>query len=345
MSGPVRVIDPLTDDRWVELVERHPQASVFHTRGWLDSLRRTYGYEPYVLTTTANRPLRDGLVVCRVKTWLARRLVSLPFTDHCDPLVDDPEGAAALATRLRDDVVHGGWRSAEVRSRGEVLGGFSAGASYCLHAVDLTAPSEQVFRRFHPSSTQRAIRRAEREGLQYETGVSESLLTRFYGLLRLTRRRHGLPPQPFTWFRNLAGCLGNALTIHLASKDGASVAGLLTLSYRKTMVYKYGGSDATQHRLGGMPFLFWRAIQDAQARGIEELDLGRSDLDQPGLIAFKEHLGARRRSLTYSQIPESRRGSSGEAGSTLGKAARRVVSHLPDPLLDLTGRLIYRHLG
>jgi CelD/BcsL family acetyltransferase involved in cellulose biosynthesis len=345
MSGRVHVIDPLTDNRWVELVERHPQASVFHSRGWLDALRRTYGYEPYALTTSANGPLQDGLVVCRVKTWLARRLVSLPFTDHCDPLVDRPEEVTALGAHLRDDVAQGGWRSAEVRSRGQVMDGFSAGSTYCLHTVDLTGSSEQVFGRFHPSSTQRAIRRAEREGLRYETGVSEPLLARFYGLLRLTRRRHGLPPQPFTWFRNLAACLGNALAIHLASKDNRPVAALLTISFRKTMVYKYGGSDAAQHKLGGMPFLFWRAIQEAQSRGIEELDLGRSDLDQPGLIAFKDHLGAQRSALTYSQTPAPRRESAAEAASPLASAARRVVSRLPDPLLDLTGRLVYRHLG
>ena len=62
------------------------------------------------------------------------------------------------------------------------------------------------------------------------------------------------------------------LAIHLASKDGQPVAGILTLSFKKTMVYKYGGSDAAHHRLGGMPFLFWRAIQGAKAQGIEELD-------------------------------------------------------------------------
>jgi hypothetical protein len=345
MTGRVHVIDPLTDSRWPELVERHPQATVFHTRRWIDALRRTYGYEPYALTTTGSGPLHDGLVLCRVRTWLARRLVSLPFTDHCDPLVDRPEDLAALGSRLREDVSQGAWRSAEVRSRGEVLDGFSAGAAYCLHTVNLTDSAEQVFRRFHPSSTQRAIRRAEREGLRYETGVSEPLLSRFYGLLRLTRRRHGLPPQPFAWFRNLAACLGDSLAIHLASKDGVPVAGLLTISFRKTMVYKYGGSDAAQHKLGGMPFLFWRAIQEAQSGGIEELDLGRSDLDQPGLIAFKDHLGARRSSLKYSQTPAPRRATPPETTGTFAGAARRVVSRLPDPLLDLTGRLVYRHLG
>ena len=133
------------------------------------------------------------------------------------------------------------------------------------------------------------------------------------------------------------------LTIHVASKDGRPIASILTLSFRKTMVYKYGGSDAAYHPLGGMPFLFWRAIQDAQARGVEELDLGRSDLDQPGLIAFKDHLGATRSTLTYYRYPESQREAT-DRGS-LSRAARRVFTHLPDAALDLAGRLLYRHRG
>ena len=84
----VFVLDPLTDSRWDDLLDRHPRASVFHSRGWLEALKRTYGYEPIVLTTTGQGPLANGLVLCRVRTWLSRRLVSLPFSDHCDPLVD-----------------------------------------------------------------------------------------------------------------------------------------------------------------------------------------------------------------------------------------------------------------
>jgi hypothetical protein len=34
--------DPLQDPRWAELVGRHPHASVFHTTGWLEALRRSY---------------------------------------------------------------------------------------------------------------------------------------------------------------------------------------------------------------------------------------------------------------------------------------------------------------
>ena len=185
-------------------------------------------------------------------------------------------------------------RRAALRSRRSRLWA-RAGAEYCLHRLDLRPEITEIFRRFHHSSTQRAIRRAEREGLTYEAGTSDRLLASFYRLLRMTRRRHGLPPQPLAWFRNLVACLGDQVAIHVASKDGRPIASILTLSFKKTMFYKYGGSDAAHHRLGGMPFLFWRVIQDARARGFEELDLGRSDLDQPGLIAFKDHSARRDR--------------------------------------------------
>src|SRR5207245_503717 len=42
----VYTINPLEDPRWAEFVQRHPRASVFHTPGSLEALRRTYGHEP-----------------------------------------------------------------------------------------------------------------------------------------------------------------------------------------------------------------------------------------------------------------------------------------------------------
>jgi len=69
----------------------------------------------------------------------------------------------------------------------------------------------------------------ERDGLGYEAGTSERLLSSFYGLLRLTRRRHGLPPQPLAWFQNLVACLRDSLAVHVASKDGRAIASILTM--------------------------------------------------------------------------------------------------------------------
>jgi CelD/BcsL family acetyltransferase involved in cellulose biosynthesis len=344
MTTGVSVLNPLEDSRWVDFLERHPRASVFHSRGWLDALKRTYGYQPIVLTTTTGRgPLANGLALCRVKTWRSSGLVSLPFSDHCEPLFDRQGELSTVLGFVAEEMRNTRSSSLELRPRCTELTGLSESASYYLQTLNLARPAEQIFKEFHHSCTRRAIRRAEREGLTYEAGTSDRLLSSFYEMLRLTRRRHGMPPQPIAWFRNLIACQRGGVTIHVASKDGTPIASILTLSFKTTMVYKYGGSDSRHHRLGGMPFLFWRAIQDAKAQGIEELDLGRADIDQPGLVAFKDHLGATRTTLTYYNSPARRKATAHDG--RISRAARQFVSRLPDAALDLTGRLLYRHLG
>ena len=349
----MRIIqDPIGEPGWASLLERHPAASIFHSPGWLSALQKTYGYEPFVVTTSEGPALENGLVACRVKGWMSRRLVSVPFSDHCAVLVDRPSELSGILERLTTEARTGGWKSVELRppdTDGTDCGLAATGvpleraAQYCLHRLDLRPELDEIFHRFHPSNTQRAVRKAEREGLTYEAGRSDRLLNDFYRLLRMTRRRHGLPPQPFAWFRNLVACLGDRVTIHEASKDGRAIASVMTLSFKKTIVYKYGGSDAKYHRLGGMASLFWQVIQQGRAAGIEELDLGRSDLDQPGLIAFKDHLGATRSTLTYYRYPAPH--SHGQHADWMPRLARGVMSHLPNAALDVAGRLLYKHLG
>ena len=115
----------------------------------------------------------------------------------------------------------------------------------------------------------------------------------------MTRRRQSLPPQPLNWFRALIAAFGKDLKIRVASKDGVAVASILTLSHRKSMVYKYGCSDAAFNNLGGTALLFWKTIQEAKDRGLEEFEMGRSDVDNLGLIAFKERWGASRKLINY----------------------------------------------
>src|ERR1700758_4552655 len=101
-------IDPIQDVRWADLVARHPMASVFHTVGWLKTLRRTYGYEPVGFTTSSpSGALKNGLVFCRVNSWLTgRRLVSLPFSDHCEPLCDSVQDLNFLIRYLQTALEH-----------------------------------------------------------------------------------------------------------------------------------------------------------------------------------------------------------------------------------------------
>ncbi len=342
---PLYTIDPLSDIRWDDLVATHPKASVFHQRGWLASLAATYGYQPVVLTSVAaGAPLTDGIAFCEVKSWITgNRLVSLPFADHCEPLLSDCGKSVEFTDWMSAECRRQHWKYVELRpiswspDSNSCLAG---GSSYWFHTLDLTASLEQIFRNLHKDSLQRRIRRAEREELTHESGCSEELLNDFYRLLLITRRRHQLPPQPLAWFRNLVSNMGENLQIRVARKGGVPVAALLTLRHRTTAVYKYGCSDERFHSLAAMPFLFWKFIEESKATGAEQIDFGRSDLDHEGLINFKDHFGTTRRKIAYWRYPKDERTS--PAGRS---AARRIFSVLPDALSRLAGGLVYRHLG
>lgn len=288
------VLDPLRDTRWPGLVKKHPASSVFHSAEWLSALHLAYGYEPVVYTTCDPAvELTSCSVFCEVKSWLTgRRLVSLPFSDHCDPLVESSAEFDKFLLPLRESVDGGKWGYCEVRPvRFEPDDSIMLGQSgrYCLHAIDLQSSIGAIFRNSHKSSVQRKIWLAEREALAYEEGNSERLLGHFYKLLVATRRRQHLPPQPMKWFRSLMASFGASLKIRVAYKNGMPIASILTLNYKNTVTYKYGCSDARLPLLGGVGLLLWNTIQQAKAAGYEKLDLGRSESSNQGLTAFKEH--------------------------------------------------------
>jgi CelD/BcsL family acetyltransferase involved in cellulose biosynthesis len=347
LATDVYEVDPLCDPRWERFVDDHPQASVFHSPGWLGALKNSYGYNPFVLTTSPpGTTLKNGLLFCRVKSWLTgKRIVSLPFSDHCDPLANSPEEMDDLVVHARDWVDAGEWKYAEIRPKSyqpDSRTGLREGLRYRAHSLDLRSSKQTLFKNFHKDSIQRKIRRAEREKLFYEEGTSDILLRKFYKLLMITRKRQFLPPQPLYWFRALIDMFGSDLKIRVASKGEMPIASILTLSHKKSLVYKYGCSDARFHSCGGMMLLFWNTIQEAKDTGIEELDLGRSDIDNLGLISFKDHWGAIGKPLVYWSYPRRRE----TALSTWQKAVmRNVVPVTPEPMLRTAGRLLYRHIG
>jgi Acetyltransferase (GNAT) domain len=344
----LNIIDPLTDPRWDDLVARHPSASAFHRRGWLEALKQTYGYRPFVLTSASpGESLTDGIVACRITSWLTgTRIVSLPFADHCEPLIGDSGERLLLSHRLVEECIRQHCKYMEFRpllASADLGNEFQPSETFCFHELDLAPSIEQLFKGLHKDSIQRKIRRAEKEQLSYEVGRTEEFIETFYNLLLITRRRHHLPPQPISWFRNLAKNMGEALHIRVARKNGAPIATLLTLRHRSNVIYKYGCSDGAFHQLGGMPFLFWKLIEESKTTGAECIDFGRSEMDNDGLIAFKDKFGTAKRTLTYFRYPQTRKQSAGSWGDS--RMAGRIFSILPDGVLSAAGKVLYRHIG
>lgn len=344
----LHTLDPLQDSRWDELVTSHPKASVFHQKGWLMALAKTYGFRPIAFTSALpGEPLADGIVFCEVKSWITgNRLVSLPFSDHTEPLLDGIDETFELTEWIRAEQRQHKWKYIELRPLSLSTHSGSplvASQSFWLHTLNLAPSLEQLFRNLHKSCIQRRIRRARHEQLSYERGYSKGLLDDFYRLIMITRRRHQLLPQPRAWFRNLVTCMSPNVDIRLVRKTGIPIAAILTLRHRQIIVYKYGCSDGKYHHLAGMPFLFWKLIEESKAEDVEQIDFGRTAMDNNGLTEFKDRLGTTRRQLTYFRYPESANKKSLVASAL--RTTWALFSALPDALSSRLGRIAYRHIG
>src|SRR5437868_4058761 len=88
----------LAEARWSTFVEEQTKDIFYYSRAWLDLITELYGYSIIPLTTTNTAGEITGfLPLCSMHSPMTgRRLVALPFSDHCPLLAVDETSANAL---------------------------------------------------------------------------------------------------------------------------------------------------------------------------------------------------------------------------------------------------------
>jgi CelD/BcsL family acetyltransferase involved in cellulose biosynthesis len=330
----------LGDPRWRDFVEARPDASLFHHPAWATLLADCYGYKAMgAALIERGGAVTAGVPVIDVSGPVGgRRWVSLPFTDTCGVLADDPaEAGAALvdlsrSSRLDAFELRGALpESASVQSR----------ASFVRHVLPLTADPAAAWAHFR-TNHRRSIRDAERAGVRITRGTDPADMEVFYRLHVRTRRRLGVPVQPRRFFRLLGERilqrgLGHVLT---AWSGETPVASAIFSSWHGQVIYKYGARDERLPKLDANHLLFWTAIRSSCEEGATTFDLGRSDVDQQPLRSFKTGWGAREEPLAYSWIARAPlRAPSHRAERAMGVVIRNSAPWLCRAI----GELLYKY--
>src|SRR5258708_352559 len=96
----LRTIDPRTDPAWRDLMMT-PRGSLFGCPPWLSALGDTYGFDIAAnITTDESGAATTGLAYAQVDDFLGSRVLSVPFCDYIDPIVDTTEQWNELVTPL-----------------------------------------------------------------------------------------------------------------------------------------------------------------------------------------------------------------------------------------------------
>ncbi len=309
-------------------------------------LQDTYGHRPFYFCRLAEGQLKELLPVMEVSSsWTGRRGVSLPFTDFCTKLkAEDGDGGqlhklALEKGRERD------WRYLECKSNHREWQGSSPAHVFYGHVIDLQGGEQSILKGFR-GATRRNLGTAAAAGLQVKFGNSLESMRTFYSLHNLTRRRHGLPPQRFRFFENIARHVlhpgyGFIVTAHSANKP---VAAAVYFHQRRQAIFKFGASDYTFQHLRPNNLVMWEAIKRYAADGYTSLHLGRTSLANEGLRRYKLGFGAREERIEDCRYDLRKRAFTAESQAAKDKSSR-LLRCLPLPILRLIGRLLYPHLS
>jgi CelD/BcsL family acetyltransferase involved in cellulose biosynthesis len=344
-QAPV-VVDPLQYPGWDSLLSAHPRASIFHGTGWARVLQQTYGHNPVYICRFNGRQLAGLLPIMQVSSpWTGRRGVSLPFTDFCPALNAGDQDGRALYEAATGLGRERRWKYLECRSASEGWAGASPSLAFHAHVVDLAAGVDALFQRLD-SAVRRGIRKAEGAGLQVGFSGAPEAMEGFYALHCRTRRRHGLPPQPVRFFRNIQRHLlgpGQGFVATARLKEQPVAAGVFFYHDRQAL-YKFGASDYAFQQMRPNNLMMWAAMQHCAGRGCTALHLGRTSLANEGLRRFKLSLGAGEEKALYCRYDFSSERFVTDVDRAEGWF-NQVFGRLPMPLLRLAGRILYPHLS
>jgi CelD/BcsL family acetyltransferase involved in cellulose biosynthesis len=341
-----RSIDPITDPAWMALTEGSPSATIFHHPLWLGLLRSQYGYAVYACCIEEEGEIEAGIPVARIESRLTgRRLVSLPFSDACTPVLapgagspaSDALGDALAAERERTGLeltVHGPIPSAP---------GAFVQHRFFRHLLPLAGDPAEVESRYSKSQVKRGIKKAQREGLEAERRTDAAALAAFYSLHLRTRRKLGVPTQPKRFIRRFKELFDAGLGfVELVVDDGQPIAAAVFLTFNGTVTYKYGASDPRALAKRPNNLLFSETIRWACEAGFHTLDFGRTDIDNEGLRAFKCSWGANEEPLSYTYFAEREPSSEPRLRDRLMGA---TIRRSPAAVSRLVGEALYGHFG
>ncbi|HZT21574.1 MAG TPA: GNAT family N-acetyltransferase [Verrucomicrobiae bacterium] len=343
-AAPPRQINPLSDPEWERLATAYANASIFHGTEWLRTLADSYGYTPLCLVAGETGAPSALWPIMEVNSRLTgRRGVSLPFTDDCQPLYDDFTSAQRLAQSALELGRSRGWKSLEFRGGRELFPEAPASLAFYGHSVNLTGGEEYLFSRLE-SSVRRAIRKAEKSGVTVTAEQGTEAMDIFYSLQCRTRRKHGLPPQPRSFFQNIWRHLvsKNLGMIVIARFQNRPIAASVYFRRGGRAIYKYGASDETFQQLRGANLVMWEAIKRLARDGARSLDLGRTSLSNEGLRRFKLGWGATEHKIEYVKYDFHRSTFVTERDEATGWY-NVVFRTLPLGLSRLVGAVLYRH--
>lgn len=320
---------------------RQPE-SLFHSAPWRDAVESAFGLEIRRFIPSVDRGGRAYYSL--VSDIRGDRVVSTPFSDFCDPLLGEA-GWMEFSEHLRSFEVPVTVRP--FRHRWAIDDpAFERRCDLLWHGIDISNGFDNVWDGLK-SKTRTAIRRAAKAGITFRVSSAIEDLEAFHTMhVELRKSKYQLLAQPFEFFAALHEGFGDDMAIVIAEEYGEPIAAMVYLAWNGVWYYKFSASRPRKYRPNAA--LLMEACRHGTERGLDLVDMGRSNVDQPGLVSFKQQFATEELALsTLHWQPASHSDPKGDAVSSALGDVTALLTHpdVPDEVTAKGGSLLYRYFS
>ena len=208
----ISIVNPITDTRWDSFINNHDSATIFHTSAWAKVLQERYQSPPhYWILENEGGGIVAVAPFFKIKSIITgNRLLCLPSSEYCFPLSIKGVDITNLIDIIKNEVSSGDFSFLEIRGWEDSLlperMGLGKYSYFLNHKLELDPDPEKIKNGLIGKKykhLRNRINRVERSGINLREAQDEKDLKTFYQLYTHNRRKLGLLPEPYKFFKSI----------------------------------------------------------------------------------------------------------------------------------------------
>jgi lipid II:glycine glycyltransferase (peptidoglycan interpeptide bridge formation enzyme) len=273
-------------------IQWHPRLSIFASEAFLKTVAPEYGWMGGTDASGQLRCILPYTIVRKPGVRMVRfRLETTPFEGELDE-AEEKSFLSGVMEHFRSagaDMVIPSGNTALFRT-------YPAGAlaaPYGTFVNDLSQSEEALMRAIR-ETYRRYIRRAEKAGVQIQSGLQYANAA--YRLVAETLQRSDMGFKTYEEFQRTISSLGENIKVFVAEHDGV-IQGALVSPFSDHTAYNWYCGSRPEPVLGSMHLLHWEAMRQFRALGVKRFNFQGVRIDpdkgskQEGIMNYKKGFG------------------------------------------------------
>ncbi|MDD5702467.1 MAG: peptidoglycan bridge formation glycyltransferase FemA/FemB family protein [Dehalococcoidales bacterium] len=307
----LKIIDPITDQRWDNFITSHCDGNIFHHSAWTRVLVDKYGETyKYYATENENGEITGALPFFHINNPLVgNQLVCLPSSDSCPPLANSQPDLKQLIDGAIQEIKQNNASSIQIRGWSKT--GLPEGCEVqcgLLHSFVQVIDLQRGLSSIREGMTRNGrynLRSAEKQSMAVKSGQDEKDLKIFYRLLIDNLRKHHVLPPPYSYFHSIFKhiIIAGRGFLYFTEFHGKIISANLYFCFKDTALCSYSAQLNSYSKYRPNYFLHWKAIEDFHSQSYKFYDFGGTDPNNQGLLFFKRSWGGTETTRSFYYYP------------------------------------------